>query len=94
MTIALSGDYGKPRPALVIQSDTFYLGQMRWMAALAAWHAVPAIGPLREFAAAGRLVTYAPSITEVVRQADQADPSRFRGPRPHEHWRQKSRRRQ
>src|SRR5262245_53030251 len=55
--------------ALIIQSDTFYLGQMRWMAALATWHAVPAIAPLQEFAAAGGLMTYAPSFAEVVRQA-------------------------
>ena len=54
---------------LIIQSDTFYLGQMRWMAALAVSHAVPAIAPLREFAAAGGLMTYAPSLAEVVRQA-------------------------
>jgi putative tryptophan/tyrosine transport system substrate-binding protein len=39
------------------------------MAALAAWHAVPAIGPLREFASGGGLLTYAPSIADVVRQA-------------------------
>jgi putative tryptophan/tyrosine transport system substrate-binding protein len=54
---------------LIIASDTFYLGQMRWMAALAAWHSVPAIGPLREFAGGGGLMTYAPSIADVVRQA-------------------------
>jgi putative ABC transport system substrate-binding protein len=54
---------------LIIASDTFYLGQMRWMAALAAWHAVPAIGPLREFVGGGGLMTYSPSIADVVRQA-------------------------
>jgi putative ABC transport system substrate-binding protein len=32
--------------ALIIGSDSFYLGQMRWMAALAAHNRVPAIGPL------------------------------------------------
>jgi putative ABC transport system substrate-binding protein len=68
--------------ALVIQSDTFYLGQMRWMAALAAWHAVPAIGPLREFAAAGGLMTYAPSIADVVRQAGVYVGRVLRGARP------------
>ena len=68
--------------ALVIHSDTFYLGQMRWMAALAAWHAVPAIGPLREFAAAGGLMTYAPSIADVVRQAGVYVGRVLRGARP------------
>ena len=54
--------------ALMIHSDTFYLGQMRWMAALAARQALlPTIGPLREFAAAGGLMAYAPNIADVVR---------------------------
>ena len=39
------------------------------MAALAARFAVPAIGPLQEFAAAGGLMTYGPNIQEVNRQA-------------------------
>jgi putative tryptophan/tyrosine transport system substrate-binding protein len=54
---------------LIIAVDTFYFGQMRQMAALAARFAVPAIGPLQEFAAAGGLMTYGPSIQEVNRQA-------------------------
>jgi ABC-type uncharacterized transport system substrate-binding protein len=54
--------------ALMIAFDTFYFGQMRWMAALADWHAMPTIGPLREFAAAGGLMTYGASISNVVRQ--------------------------
>jgi ABC-type uncharacterized transport system substrate-binding protein len=70
--------------ALIIASDTFYLGQMRWMAALAAWHAVPAIGPLREFAAAGGLMTYAPSIADVVRQAGIYVGKVLKGARPAE----------
>ncbi len=54
---------------LIVAVDTFYFGQMRRMAALAARLAVPAIGPLQEFAAAGGLMTYGPSIQEVNRQA-------------------------
>ncbi len=54
---------------LIIAVDTFYFGQMRQMAALASRLAVPAIGPLQEFAAAGGLMTYGPSIQEVNRQA-------------------------
>ena len=67
---------------LIIQSDTFYLGQMRWMAALAVSHAVPAIAPLREFAAAGGLMSYAPSLAEVVRQAGVYAGKILRGTRP------------
>ena len=61
----------KPRQvgALIIAVDTFYFGQMRRMAALAVRHAVPAIGPLREFATAGGLMTYGASIKDVNRQA-------------------------
>jgi putative ABC transport system substrate-binding protein len=58
----------QPIGALIISVDTFYYSQIRRMAALATEHAVPAIGPLREFAAAGGLMSYAPSISEVVRQ--------------------------
>jgi putative tryptophan/tyrosine transport system substrate-binding protein len=47
--------------ALIIGSDSFYLGQMRWMAALAAHNRVPAIGPLQEFTAAGGLMNYGPA---------------------------------
>jgi putative tryptophan/tyrosine transport system substrate-binding protein len=70
--------------ALIIASDTFYLGQMRWMAALAAWHAAPAIGPLREFVAGGGLMTYAPSIADVVRQAGVYVGKVLKGARPAE----------
>ena len=55
--------------ALIIGADNFYYAQIRWLAALSAWHAVPAIGPLREFAVAGGLMSYAASIRDVVRQA-------------------------
>jgi ABC-type uncharacterized transport system substrate-binding protein len=54
---------------LIIAVDTFYFAQMRRMATLAARFAVPAIGPLQEFAAAGGLMTYGPNIQEVNRQA-------------------------
>jgi putative ABC transport system substrate-binding protein len=54
---------------VAIASETFFLAQMRWMAALAAWHEVPAVGPLREFTTAGGLMSYGPSISDVVRQS-------------------------
>jgi putative ABC transport system substrate-binding protein len=55
--------------ALIIAVDTFYFGQMRRMAELAMRHGVPAIGPLRDFAHAGGLMTYGASIFDVNRQA-------------------------
>jgi putative ABC transport system substrate-binding protein len=54
---------------VIISGDNFYLTQMQRMAALAAQARVPAIGPLREFAAEGGLLSYGASIPDVVRQA-------------------------
>jgi hypothetical protein len=65
--------------ALIIGSDSFYLGQMRWMAALAAHNRVPAIGPLQEFTAAGGLMNYGPSIADGVRAFMWAGCLRARG---------------
>jgi putative ABC transport system substrate-binding protein len=67
---------------LIIAADTFFLGQMRWMAALAAHNGVPAIGPLPEFAAAGGLMTYGPSISDVVRHAGVYVGKILKGARP------------
>jgi hypothetical protein len=39
------------------------------LATLAAQYAVPAIGPLREFATGGGLLSYGASVREVTRQA-------------------------
>jgi putative ABC transport system substrate-binding protein len=56
--------------ALIVAVDTFYYyGQMARIAALAARYAVPAIGPLRDFAEAGGLMSYGASIFDVNRQA-------------------------
>jgi putative ABC transport system substrate-binding protein len=54
---------------LIIAVDTFYFGQMRRMAGLATEHRMPAVGPLRDFALAGGLMTYGASIFDVNRQA-------------------------
>jgi putative ABC transport system substrate-binding protein len=55
--------------SIVISVDTFYFGQNDQIAALVARHRLPAIGPLREFAAAGGLMSYGTSIYEVNRSA-------------------------
>ena len=68
--------------ALIIGSNSFYLGQMRWMAALAAHNRVAAIGPLQEFTAAGGLMNYGPSVADGVRQAGVYVGRVLKGARP------------
>jgi putative ABC transport system substrate-binding protein len=53
---------------LIIAADLYFYSQMQRMATLAAQTNVPAIGPLREFAAEGGLLSYGASIPEVNRQ--------------------------
>jgi putative ABC transport system substrate-binding protein len=55
--------------ALLVANDTFYTTQRAQIAALAARHAVPAIYTTREFAEAGGLLSYGPSLPDVYRQA-------------------------
>jgi ABC-type uncharacterized transport system substrate-binding protein len=54
--------------ALVIGPDPFFNSQIEQLAALALRHAVPAIYQYREFAAAGGLMSYGGSITDLYRQ--------------------------
>ena len=68
--------------ALLIGVDNFYYAQIDWMAALSAWHEVPAIGPLRRFAVAGGLMSYSASIAGVVRQAAIYTGRILKGERP------------
>jgi putative ABC transport system substrate-binding protein len=55
--------------ALVIGNDTFFTSQLEQLAALALRHAVPAIYQDRAFAAAGGLMSYGGSNTELYRIA-------------------------
>jgi putative ABC transport system substrate-binding protein len=50
--------------ALLIGNDGFFTDRIDQLAALAIRHAVPAIYPYREFAAAGGLMSYGGSITD------------------------------
>jgi putative ABC transport system substrate-binding protein len=67
---------------LIIAVDSFYYTQMQRMAALAAQVAVPVIGPLREFAAEGGLLSYGTSIADVNRQAGVLAGKVLNGSRP------------
>jgi putative ABC transport system substrate-binding protein len=54
---------------LVIGPDPFFVSQSKQLAALALGHAVPAIFEFRQFAAAGGLMSYGGSLTDVYRLA-------------------------
>ena len=54
--------------ALVVNTDAFFLGRRNQLVALAARHAVPTIHDLREFAAAGGLMSYGTNLADAYRQ--------------------------
>jgi putative ABC transport system substrate-binding protein len=55
--------------ALVIAGDALFTGEVKRLAALTAQQVIPAIYFQREFAAAGGLMSYGPSITDAYREA-------------------------
>ena len=55
--------------ALVVSSDSLFLAQRDQIVALAARHAVPAIYPVQEFAAAGGLISYGTRLADAYRVA-------------------------
>ena len=68
--------------ALVIGSDPFFISQIPQLAALTVRHAVPAIHPLREFAAAGGLMSYGNSFTDAYRLVGVYTGRILRGEKP------------
>jgi putative ABC transport system substrate-binding protein len=54
--------------ALLISSESFFIDRREQIAALAARYAVPAMYPFREFTAAGGLMSYGSSTSEIYRQ--------------------------
>jgi ABC-type uncharacterized transport system substrate-binding protein len=55
-------------PAILVNTDPFYLSQRQRLAELAARYALPAIYSLREHVDAGGLISYGASIVEAYRQ--------------------------
>jgi putative ABC transport system substrate-binding protein len=55
--------------ALVIGDDPFFVARQKQPVALASRYFIPAAYQFREFAAAGGLVSYGPSLTTAIRQA-------------------------
>jgi putative ABC transport system substrate-binding protein len=70
--------------ALLVGGDPFFTGRRAQIAALAARHNIPAIYEFREFAAAGGLISYAPSLAAIYRQVGVYAGRILRGAKPAE----------
>ena len=67
---------------MTIATDTFFYSEMGRLGSLAARHAIPAIGPLRDFPAAGGLMSYSTSIPNTYRQVGVYTGKVLKGAKP------------
>src|SRR5215467_10261143 len=65
---AFAGTVPQRPAALLIASSPFFTGRRDQLVALAARYAVPTVYEWREFATAGGLISYGPSVTDAYRQ--------------------------
>jgi putative tryptophan/tyrosine transport system substrate-binding protein len=68
--------------ALLVNTDAFFLARRNQFVALAARHAVPTIHDLREFTAAGGLVSYGTNLADAYRRAGTYVGRILKGERP------------
>jgi putative ABC transport system substrate-binding protein len=68
--------------ALLLGSDPFFFSQREQMVALASRQAIPTIYSLREFAAAGGLISYGPNLSALFREAGIYAGRILKGARP------------
>ena len=77
--VAAAGDHGG---GLVIGVDAYFGSQRDRIAALALSHRLPTIAGYREFAAAGALMSYGPSLTDAFRQGGLYAAKILKGAKP------------
>jgi putative ABC transport system substrate-binding protein len=68
--------------AMIVTADAFFSGRRDQLIALAAQHVLPTMYWLREFAAAGGLMSYGTSITDAFREAGSYAGRILKGARP------------
>jgi len=79
---AVFASLGQRRGALVIGNDAFFNSRGEQLAAMAVRHAVPAIHSYREFTAAGGLMSYGGSLTDLYRRAGNYAGRILKGEKP------------
>lgn len=68
--------------ALVIGDDPFFVAQLKQLVALASRYVIPTAYQFREFAVAGGLVSYGPSLTTALHQAGTYAGKILKGAKP------------